>query len=658
MNNPFDITKAVDFTDEQIVQYWVDISGKDGFKNLLKPTSVMPMILLGSKGSGKTHLMRYFSYELQKIKYKNDLKKGFEDDKFIGIYVRCSSFNSERFSGKGQSDEIWRNIYAYYWELWLTQISLNIIIDLQRNGIIEITEEKKLVENIIGLLNKRPENIPDNLTNLVLFFSNLQKKVDYEVENCIFNSDNKLHIDILISPSKITYQLPQIIKEYISFFKDKIFLYLIDELENISENQQRLIQTLIREKNTACTFRIGARLYGIKTYETLGSGEENKEGSEFEQVVLDDFLRKNKKNYAEFVRQICEYRLKINGIPLLHDKRIDDYIDTFNIDDFVKKIKSKKESHSKSYFYKLRDKLMKHKLSNENIDNTISNLSSNDIIVERTNVLLFYRSWKEKSKKLIQSSIEIKESALEYLKNPKDNNPHKKVLDKYKNDIIDMLAREAREDVPYYGFEEFIKMSSGTPRNLLNILKHSYKWIYFNKAKEAFRDTTIDFEAQTKGIKDTIDWFFEDNRTPVRQDGKPFECVERIGKFLRDLKYSDAPPECSINIFGLNMEDLSNEARDIFNFLEQYSYIIKTENDRRDKNSNDKYRTYYINGIIAPYWELSLNKRGIVILSQEEAESIFNLNMSDKFEKILTNKRQKYNAPFPKQYDNSLDLFS
>ncbi|KAA6320463.1 hypothetical protein EZS27_029768 [termite gut metagenome] len=292
MNNPFDITKAVDFTNEQIVQYWVDISDKDGFKNLLKPTSVMPMIILGSKGSGKTHLMRYFSYELQKIKYKEDLKGGLENDKFIGIYVRCSGLNSERFSDKGQSDEIWRSIYAYYWELWLSQISLIIIIDLQKNGIIRITNEQVLVASIIGLLNKKPQNIPNDLRGLVTFFSELQKAVDYEVENCIFNDDGKLHIDNLISPSKITYQLPQLIKEYVPFFKDKIFLYLIDELENISENQQRLIQTLIREKNTACTFRLGARLYGVRTYKTLGSGEENRKGSEFDEVVLDDFLRR------------------------------------------------------------------------------------------------------------------------------------------------------------------------------------------------------------------------------------------------------------------------------------------------------------------------------------------------------------------------------
>jgi len=103
----------------------------------------MPMIILGSKGSGKTHLMRFFSYELQRIKYKEGLKKGLEKDKFIGIYLRCSGFNSDRFSNKGQSEEVWGSIYAYYWELWLAQITLNIILDLKKNRIIEIPNEKR-----------------------------------------------------------------------------------------------------------------------------------------------------------------------------------------------------------------------------------------------------------------------------------------------------------------------------------------------------------------------------------------------------------------------------------------------------------------------------------------------------------------------------------
>ena len=114
INNPFDITKAVDYTDDEIFRYWVDIKNSS-FYNLIKPDTLMPMIIVGSKGSGKTHIMKYFSYELQKI--RKSLTNREQQDKFIGVYIRCSGFNADKFSGKGVSENIWASLYAYYWEL-------------------------------------------------------------------------------------------------------------------------------------------------------------------------------------------------------------------------------------------------------------------------------------------------------------------------------------------------------------------------------------------------------------------------------------------------------------------------------------------------------------------------------------------------------------
>lgn len=31
INNPFDITKAVDYTDQELYDYWVDLNQKKGF---------------------------------------------------------------------------------------------------------------------------------------------------------------------------------------------------------------------------------------------------------------------------------------------------------------------------------------------------------------------------------------------------------------------------------------------------------------------------------------------------------------------------------------------------------------------------------------------------------------------------------------------------
>ena len=41
VNNPFDITKAVDYTDAEIYKYWVDLGNENqGFEGLIKPDTL------------------------------------------------------------------------------------------------------------------------------------------------------------------------------------------------------------------------------------------------------------------------------------------------------------------------------------------------------------------------------------------------------------------------------------------------------------------------------------------------------------------------------------------------------------------------------------------------------------------------------------------
>ena len=103
--NPFDVTKAVDYSDQELFYNWVDFP-KKSFQEFIRPTLEMPMIIVGSKGSGKTHIMKHFSYSMQKIRsektFDNILKEG-----YLGVYLRCSGLNGYRFSGRNESEETW-----------------------------------------------------------------------------------------------------------------------------------------------------------------------------------------------------------------------------------------------------------------------------------------------------------------------------------------------------------------------------------------------------------------------------------------------------------------------------------------------------------------------------------------------------------------------
>lgn len=663
--NPFDVTKAVDLPDELINSYWTNFYTDGGFEQMLQPTSLTPMIIRGSKGSGKTHIMRYFSYELQKLRYGNHLKERLDNDGFIGVYIACSGFNAEKYTGKGVDEDRWSILFSYFWELWVGERLVSYLLDLRKEQIISEDEEKAIVYSILKLFDRGADFSITSFDQLDDFFLERQKDINYEINNFLYDGKAYPQCNILFSAPTLTYGIPRYLKKEIPFFKDKIILYLIDELENFTVTQQQLIQTIIREKPRACTIRIGARLYGVKTYRILGSIEENRPGSEFEPVVLDQFLREQPgTSYCDFIRRVCNNRLRVVlGFDAERDS-IEHYIENRSTEKLLSILTEKKKKQSKSYFNQLKNNLLLIKYSEKQADEIIANLTCpEDLLVERSNVVFFYRLWKDlkwKGKRidnLITASLIVKQETEAFQKSLNTCCEHSRILDKFRLDFVDMLAREGREDIPYYGFEKLVKMSCGTPRTVLNILKHAFKNEFFEKQHIPFMDGhIISLQSQKFGVTETIEWFYEENRIPAINGQNYVDALMRLGTYLRKLRFSNLPPESSINCFSIVPERLSDNARRTFDELESHSYLIHV-NTRRDKNTGEQRKGYQINLAILPKWDLPISIRGVLELDKDMAELIFNLdNSQEEYDKATNAKVREYNAPFADQKINPLPL--
>lgn len=659
--NPFDVTKAVDYTDFELYKYWVDLDNDKGFSLMMKPTTLMPMIILGSKGSGKTHIMKYFSYELQKIRCEaenHSLQEGLAKEKFIGVFIRCTSFNAETFSGRGVSEELWSTIHAYLWELWVGERICSILAELKAMGAVTDLEESIIVSETLALFHEPKEDVK-LISELHEYFLDLQKTLIYSCQNFIFEGLDKPNVKIKLNISQITYGLPRILKEKVSFFKNKYILYLIDEMENFSSSQQKLIQSLLREKPNACTFRIGARPYGIKHYKTL-NGEENHDGSEFEKLVLDEFLR-NYDNYKRYIIDILNTRVLKSGLSVTKDFNILSMIECQSNLDLLNKIFSKKDSQSKRALNKLESRLKSNKLyglDENEVRQIISLLSfDQDHVIERANVMLMYRSLKGKIKEsLISTAQSIHDSAIVYYETKSKDTEQGKILNYYRQDLIDSMARDAGLHPVYNGLDRLIDLSCGTPRTILRLLKASFKNQYFNTSKFPFEEgRLLTVKSQQFGIEETYDWFFEENRIPSSGQNRPADSIDRLGDYLRDLRFSDVPPQCSISIFSLEESALSTAARENLETLVKYSYLIRTV-DRRKKNSHDLLHVYMLNTILLPKWELALARRGNVLLTAKDAEYIFNPVKPHDYDTYFNSKLLKYKYPFKNEPDG-LNLF-
>jgi hypothetical protein len=130
-----------------------------------------------------------------------------------------------------------------------------------------------------------PDYFPSTFADLLNWSGQSQRHLDSEVNNLLFTKT--LRTRIRVTRGRLLFGIPQLLAKRVEQLKNVVFSYQLDEFENISEQQQRYINSLLRERQAPSTFRVGSRLYGVKTYKTYSSDEENREGSEFDKVVLE-----------------------------------------------------------------------------------------------------------------------------------------------------------------------------------------------------------------------------------------------------------------------------------------------------------------------------------------------------------------------------------
>lgn len=661
-SNPFSITKAVDLNDDQIEQLWVAVNSEDdegGESEFNRPISPMPTFILGAKGSGKTHLMRHQAFELQflrHVKAGREIRDGIQSDGYIGIYARCSGLQSGRFSGKRQSDEVWSEVFSYYFELWLAHHLLRVCIELKLGA--ADGDENEFVEELLRLFDKPPLVTNKSLASLVLEIEGLQKSLDFEVNNCLLRG--KLDLEITATRGKLVFGIPSVMVRRYTQLKDVLISYDIDEFENLTFSQQVHVNTMLRERESPTTFRVGARTYGIRTHLTLSAGEENIRHSEYQELHLDREHRQRKKHYSDFVRSLVSKRLGdddpgvgVTGLKLA----------TFNYDwdnqEWIK-IVADKPSPQRPHFISFLKNLDKFSVGNKTKDLALENLVCPHFpIVEKLNILLLYQDI-FRGRDIADATIAIRSNFERFLSaDAKDGSKYKQAMQHYKDDLCAQLLRENGQPQHYCGLDTFITLSSGIPRALLTVLRSTYEWSEFHGEKPS-EGGVISLKSQRKGVLEAANWYYHSMRKAGDDGVLVQSSIDRLASMMRMSRYSDKPIEVSLSTFSVSEQQLNSEARRILKLAEDRAFIHRILAGQRDKNSDDIDAKFQLSPMLAPRWDLPLSRRGTISLNPEEAESIFCFEKRDLYELFSRSMRSKLNAPFKgssDQNDAQLGLF-
>jgi hypothetical protein len=656
--NPFEVVKANDLSDVEIAEYFVDFPGGASLVERIKPLSTMPMIVFGGKGSGKTHLLRYLSHVLVPKRFPQQSQlTAISKAGFLGMYFRCGSLNSDRFEGKAQTDEVWASIFCFYMELWLAQLALSAVLDVCEDR--SAFNSQTFLGGLSKLFDEPLTTPPASVEEFLQLLVSMQKQLDSAVNNAALT--RKLDVRITASRGKLSFGLPRLLMATIPGMANTLFVYLIDEFESLSEKQQSYLNTLVRERETPCTFKIGVRLYGLKTKSTLSGDELIREHSEFEPLRLDEeFRARPLRDQLKFAASIVKRRLANSGAdpdsPTYHSNFEDWFEGDQDIDQVIAAaLPASLSAWERPYFKKLLSQLrefqpyLRGDLPDEESHRRLVEMLSfpSNPLIERVNVFLMYRAW-SRGKNILDAAQTI-HKAIGAPEPELRLREQTRVLKHFRADILAQLLMDIRQPQRYVGFKTFVQMSAGLPRALLTLLKNIYKWSSF-LGEQPFHQGKISLKAQTEGVAESSEWFFNEARSPGRDGVVVRAAVTRLAELLREARYSDKPSECSLCTFSAELGSCSDTARTAIETSEQWSMLVLVPGGQSDRNTGRVDAKYQLHPMIAPRFDLPIARRGAIALSSAEIDLIFGSQDQDAFRKMQTRRLRVMNAPFGKAH--------
>lgn len=643
-NNPFGITKAVDLNDEQIERLWVKLLAEDDsvVTELDHPASPMPTYILGAKGSGKTHLMRHQAFDLQRLRYAKSgtsIAEGVRFDGYIGLYVRCSGLHSNRFTGKRQTEELWLQLFAFYFELWLAQHVISLAMEIKTEA--PEADEKIVCDDIVALFDKQPSEPISSFRELRDHLSRAQRGLDYEINNCLITG--RLNVDIVTSPGNLIFGIPTVLAAHFEFLKDVLFVYSIDEFENLTKEQQVHVNTLYREREPPSTFRIGSRTYGIHTFQTNSAGEENLQDSEYSVIRLDAKFRELSEQYSTFCRSLIFKRLEHRyGHGILDIEKLDEHFEDFNpvwdSKDWTKIAET--PSMERNHFQKLRDAISKLPPIISYPEAFSALQAPSYPLLEKLNILLFYQDLAN-GRPLKASLRDIERSCIDFTQGKSGR--YKQAYNHYSRDLVAQLLRENRLPQTYGGLKTFIRMSAGIPRALLTVLRSIYEWAVFSDERP-FEGGRISIRSQHKGVIDASDWYYSNMRKAGEEGLLVQQAVERLANLMRIHRFGDKPIESSLSSFSVSETDITAEARHILQLAEARAFIHRLSGAQKERNSEDVTSKFQISPMLAPRWDLPLIRRGVVSLAPKDFDAIFDPSKHNEYVALEAEWRQKVSA--------------
>lgn len=629
---PFDVVRAEDFGGdlyefyEPLEQLVRKVSGVD-------ITGSRPVFLIGGRGTGKTMVLKFLSFEMQMKDFlkksvgqtrsietfnQNEIREFLNGRRFVGIYLRFKT--TEYDSMKGEA----ARLFEPYFSLKVAEQIFRFLQILKASGILACNEEKRIAEFFVDQV-KEPElkleaNVESVLRaikeDLLPLFETIMEKHSY----CSFSEIKKdLAIPVIVF-KKVIFDLPGLVFAEIDHLRGKTLFVLLDELEYLSDYQTCCIGELIKDSDeTPVIFKIGSR-YMPERLPVGESREVLQEPHDFRIINITDALNAahggKKTDYRDLIKNILNKRLAKS--QFFRERGITD------VEQLFPNVALEKEAldlvgDREKHWEKFRS-FLKRSGYHEKIDEVVSDLKCpNNPIIEKLNMLLFYRG---KFPKVIRSMYE------KYLSGNNEKYGH--LYRKNALNLLFQLYHDYRKEKEYAGIDVFIHLSSGIIRNAIELCNQALTTAY-NFQYEPSSDQPVDIVYQDIGTKHCARLQYDDiPRIPGNVGLEIQDFINQIGSVFRALHLDPYMIEPEPTHFETHYSKVKGRPKQILDAALRYAYLQEKPPMHPKSQAETMKRDFLINRIFAPYFQISYNVRGRTLITPSQIHILVSGSIAEK----------------------------
>jgi hypothetical protein len=256
-----------------------------------------PCVLVGGRGTGKTSVLRFLSYEGQFARSGRN-PSAVRDARFFGFYYRVDTNRVTAFRGPEISDDQWVRHFAHYLNLLLCDLVLRFVDWYQLNTGDAISLPAVACEELATALNL--ETYTDR-TSLMKSLRLARVRFEAYINN-VADGDHP-PLSLQGAPFEPLFEA----LAELDSFRGKNFFFLIDEYENFLDYQQQVVNTLIKHSGALYTFKIGVKELGWRRRTTLNENEQLISPADYVRIDVAEHLSAS--DFATFAQEVCNERI-------------------------------------------------------------------------------------------------------------------------------------------------------------------------------------------------------------------------------------------------------------------------------------------------------------------------------------------------------------